>query len=141
MQAVHGHFRPEFINRISSIVVFNRLSHQAIGKIVDIRLREIEQRFARNNRKIKLELASGAREWLAENGWDKDMGARPLNRLIQNEILNPLAILLLRGAVQDGETVNVDVGTSGNGLIVHGNHEVAPLDDDTDMDDIDADLD
>lgn len=141
MQAVHAHFRPEFINRISSIIVFNRLSHLAIGKIVDIRLKEIEQRFARNNRKIKLELAKSAREWLAENGWDKDMGARPLNRLIQNEILNPLAILLLRGAVQDGETVKVDVSPSNSGLIVHGNHEVEGLDYDTDMDDIDADLD
>lgn len=144
MQSVRAHFRPEFLNRISAMIVFNRLSKDAIGKIVDIRLKEIEKRFARNNKKLKLNLSDGAKSWLAENGYDKDLGARPLNRLIQAEILNPLAILLLKGAVEDKETVRVTESPSRTGLVVHPNHEVNEQDD-VDMydipseDDIDVD--
>lgn len=137
MQAVRAHFRPEFLNRISAMVVFNRLSKDAIGKIVAIRLKEIEKRFAKNNRRLHLDLSEGAQSWLSEHGYDKDLGARPLNRLIQSEILNPLAILLLKGAVLDKETVRVTESPSRTGLVVHANHEVS--DQDVDMSDVPSD--
>lgn len=136
MNSVHGHFRPEFINRISSMVIFNRLSKKAIRKIVSIRLLEIEKRFETNNKNIKLHLDSDALDYLAENGYSTDMGARPLNRLIQNEVLNPLAILLLRGQVHDNETINII--KADNGLEIIPNHEVSideDLDDNYDDDD------
>lgn len=142
MAAVKNHFRPEFLNRISSMIIFNRLSKSAIGKIVDIRIKEIEQRFKRNNRNLTLSLSKDAKEWLSVHGWDKDLGARPLNRLIQNEILNPLAMLLLKGAVKDKETVNVVLNSKGTGLTVKPNHDVPDLKDLEDAeDDVDMDLD
>lgn len=138
MQAVRMHFRPEFLNRISSMVIFNRLSKHAIGKIVEIRLKELERRFARNNKRLRLDLDEEARSWLAENGYDRDLGARPLNRLMQKEILNKLAILLLRGSILDKETVRIRVNASKSGLDVLPNHE-SNLPDDVDMDDKDLD--
>lgn len=131
-EAVKNHFRPEFLNRISSQVIFKRLSHDAIGKIVEIRLREIEKRFEANNRHMNLDLTDDAKSWLAENGYDRDLGARPLNRLIQNEILNPLAIHILRGSVLDKETVKVTVRPDKQGLEVHPNHE-GEIQDDVEM--------
>ena len=110
MDAVRAHFRPEFINRISSIVVFNRLSRKAISKIVKIRLSEIENRFTANGKAIQLKLDDDAMEYLCKNGWSPDLGARPLNRLIQNEILNRLAVMLLKGQIQDKETARVVLG-------------------------------
>lgn len=123
MESVRGHFRPEFINRISSLVVFNRLSKKAIRKIVAIRLQEIEKRFEINNKNIKLHLDEDALDYLGENGYSLDLGARPLNRFIQNEVLNPLAIRLLRGEIKDNETVNI-IKTP-NGLEIVPNHEPA----------------
>lgn len=128
MSAVKAHFRPEFINRISNIVIFNKLSKKGISKIVGIRLEEAEKRFAANGRDIKLSLDDAAMDYLCKNGWSPDMGARPLNRLIQNEILNKLAILLLRGQIKDKETAKVVLGNKG--LEVVPNHEA----DDVDMD-------
>lgn len=107
MGVVRQHFRPEFLNRISSIVVFNKLSRKAIHKIVDIRLAEIEHRFEENDKHYKLDVSPEAKDFLAKYGYSDDMGARPLNRLIQNEILNKLAIRILRGEIQDKETVRV----------------------------------
>lgn len=145
-EAVRAHFRPEFLNRISAMIVFNRLSHEAIGRIVDIRLKEVEKRFNKSNRKLHLDLSDGAKHWLAENGYDKDLGARPLNRLIQSEILNKLAVLLLRGAIQNKETVHVIENPSHTGLEVEPNHEGIPenvedMDEDSydDGDEIDVD--
>jgi ATP-dependent Clp protease ATP-binding subunit ClpA len=143
MEAVKGHFRPEFINRISSMVIFNRLSKSAIRKIVQIRLKEVEKRFELNNKNIKLDVDSDALDYLAENGYSPDLGARPLNRLIQNELLNRLAILLLRGQVLDNETVHII--KADNGLEIVPNHEAEQddldLEDDVDYDDMDEDLD
>lgn len=107
MNVVRGHFRPEFLNRISGIVVFNKLSRKAIHKIVDIRLKEIEHRFEQNDKHYKLNLTDDAKNFLAKYGYSDDMGARPLNRLIQNEILNKLAIKILRHEIRDKEEVNV----------------------------------
>ncbi|KAF5101753.1 hypothetical protein D0Z03_000544 [Geotrichum reessii] len=135
MEAVKGHFRPEFINRISSMVIFNRLSKPAIRKIVQIRLKEVEKRFELNNKNIKLDVDSDALDYLAENGYSSDLGARPLNRLIQNELLNRLAILLLRGQVLDNETVHII--KADDGLEIVPNHEAQQ--DDLDLDDVDYD--
>lgn len=131
MDAVRAHFRPEFINRISSIVVFNRLSRKAISKIVKIRLSEIENRFTANGKAIQLKLDDDAMEYLCKNGWSPDLGARPLNRLIQNEILNRLAVMLLKGQIQDKETARVVLGEKG--LEILPNHEP----EDVEMNDVD----
>lgn len=121
MSVVRGHFRPELLNRISAIVVFNRLSRSAIGKIVKIRLQEIEHRFEENGKKIHLKLDDKALEFVCKHGYSPDMGARPLNRLIQNAVLNPLAVMILNGQVRDKEDVNVTVDAKG--LRVIPNHE------------------
>lgn len=131
MDAVRAHFRPEFINRISSIVVFNRLSRKAISKIIKIRLSEIENRFTANGKAIQLKLDDDAMEYLCKNGWSPDLGARPLNRLIQNEILNRLAVMLLKGQIQDKETARVVLGEKG--LEILPNHEP----EDVEMNDVD----
>lgn len=107
MGVVKQHFRPEFLNRISGIVVFNKLSRKAIHKIVDIRLKEIENRFEANDKHYKLNVSPEAKDFLARYGYSSDMGARPLNRLIQNEILNKMALRILRNEIKDKETVNV----------------------------------
>ncbi|EDO15769.1 hypothetical protein Kpol_478p4 [Vanderwaltozyma polyspora DSM 70294] len=107
LAAVKQHFRPEFLNRISGIVVFNKLSRKAIHKIVDIRLKEIEQRFEANDKHYKLNVSEEAKEYLTKYGYSDDMGARPLNRLIQNEILNRMAIRILRNEIKDKEEVRV----------------------------------
>lgn len=107
LSAVKQHFRPEFLNRISDMIVFNKLSKKAIHKIVDIRLKEIEKRFESNDKNYKLNLTPEAKQFLTDNGYSDDMGARPLNRLIQNEILNKLAIRILRNEIHEKETVNI----------------------------------
>ncbi|KAK9346244.1 P-loop containing nucleoside triphosphate hydrolase protein [Lipomyces starkeyi] len=145
MDAVRAHFRPEFLNRISSMVVFNRLSRKNIKKIVDLRLAEISQRMETNNKNIKIEVDDASKDYLCEHGYSKDMGARPLNRLIQNEILNKLAVLILRDQVRDNETAKVVLSPTGDGLEVLPNHEqeidVEPMDIDSDEADMDEDLD
>lgn len=145
MGAVRQHFRPEFLNRISSIVVFNKLSHKAINKIVDIRMKEIEERFEENDKHYKLNVSPEAKEFLAKYGYSEDMGARPLNRLIQNEILNKMAIRILKGQIKDKETVNVVLENNGDEgeLEVLPNHESNNEDMDIDdaWEDVDDDLD
>lgn len=126
MSAVRAHFRPEFLNRISSTVIFNRLSKKAIAKIVNIRLQEIQDRFAANGKSITLKVDDAALNYLCENGYSSDLGARPLNRLIQAEILNKLAVLLLKGQIKDKETANVTLGSKG--LEVLPNHDAEDID-------------
>lgn len=138
MESVRAHFRPEFLNRISSMVVFNRLSKKAVRKIVYIRLEEIKKRFIANNKNITLDLDDDCIDYLVEHGYSKDMGARPLNRLIQREILNKLAVLMLKGEVQDNETVKIVL--SEDGLQVMPNHEVdQQFEEGMDVDDDDRD--
>jgi ATP-dependent Clp protease ATP-binding subunit ClpB len=104
-------FRPEFINRIDEIVIFKRLGLEQIKAIVDIQLRNIQRRL--DEHKISLELTEAAKELLAQEGYDPVFGARPLKRTIQREIENPLARLLLDGTFHDGDTIVVDVDTTG----------------------------
>ncbi|GGF66798.1 chaperone protein ClpB [Paracoccus acridae] len=114
MEAVRAHFRPEFLNRLDEIIIFRRLSRQNMDGIVKIQLRRLEQRLA--GRKITLDLDDAARKWLADQGYDPVFGARPLKRVIQRALQDPLAELLLSGEVMDGQTVHVSAGP--DGLIV-----------------------
>jgi ATP-dependent Clp protease ATP-binding subunit ClpB len=111
MAEVRSHFRPEFVNRIDEVVIFEALSRDQIVQIVDIQLRDLERRVA--GRKLALEVSDEARRWLANAGYDPHFGARPLKRLIQREIQDPLALLLLSGEVRDGDTVVADAGEDG----------------------------
>lgn len=132
MNSVRSHFRPEFLNRISSTVVFNRLSKKAIAKIVKIRLAEIQQRFSANGKTLSLLVDDEALAYLCDHGYSPDLGARPLNRLIQSEVLNKLAVLLLKGQIKDKETARVTLGAKG--LEVLPNHEA----DDEEMADVEV---
>lgn len=111
MEAVRGHFRPEFLNRLDEIVVFDRLSREDMDGIVDIQLDILGKRLT--SRKITLELDEAARKWLADTGYDPVYGARPLKRVIQNALQNPLAEMLLGGEVFDGSVVPVSADSEG----------------------------
>ncbi|MCR9195851.1 MAG: ATP-dependent chaperone ClpB [Hyphomonas sp.] len=114
--AIRAHFRPEFINRIDETVFFKRLGRSEIDHIVDIQIGRLERLL--KDRKMQIELADGARHWLADKGYDPIYGARPLKRVIQKELQDPLARLLLEGRVHDGETIKVDV--DGDSLTING---------------------
>jgi ATP-dependent Clp protease ATP-binding subunit ClpB len=100
------HFKPEFLNRVDELVVFHALSEKELQQIVGIQLQRLQQRL--DERKIKLELTKGAREFLSQIGYDPSYGARPLKRAIQNYIENPLGRLLIKGDIMDGDRVKVD---------------------------------
>ena len=105
-EQLREHFRPEFLNRIDEIVVFAALSREQIAEIVEHQLERVRERLA--DRGITLELTDAAKEALAEAGWDPAYGARPLKRAIQRLVENPLALRLLEGDFQPGDTVRVD---------------------------------
>ena len=107
MTAVQSHFRPELLNRIDEIVIFRPLALEQIKQIVDIQLRGLRGRLA--ERKIELELTPAAAELIAREGFDPVYGARPLKRAIQKEIVQPLAVRLLRGEFHDGGRIVVDI--------------------------------
>jgi ATP-dependent Clp protease ATP-binding subunit ClpB len=107
MEAVRAAFRPEFLNRLDEIILFNRLGRNEMKRIVDIQLKHLQQLLA--DRKIVLHVDEKAKAWLANTGYDPVYGARPLKRVIQRELQNPLASMLLSGAIKDGETVRVSV--------------------------------
>ena len=111
MKAVREHFRPEFLNRLDEVVLFRRLQRSDMSVIVDIQLGRLRGLLA--DRKIGLELDGEATKWLAEQGYDPVYGARPLKRVIQRSLQNPLAGLLLEGTVHDGETVRVSASRDG----------------------------
>ena len=111
MKVVREHFRPEFLNRLDEVVLFRRLQRSDMATIVDIQLARLRQMLA--DRKIALELDSHATEWLAEQGYDPVYGARPLKRVIQRSLQNPLAGQLLDGTIHDGEAVRVSAGPDG----------------------------
>jgi ATP-dependent Clp protease ATP-binding subunit ClpB len=116
MGAIRAHFRPEFINRIDEIVFFKRLGRGEIDHIVDIQMERLEGLL--KDRKMKLELSLDARNWLAARGYDPVYGARPLKRVIQKELQDPLARLLLEGRIHDGETIKI--GVEGDQLSING---------------------
>ncbi|MFC0811958.1 ATP-dependent chaperone ClpB [Paracoccus panacisoli] len=114
MAAVRAHFRPEFLNRLDEIIIFHRLSRANMDGIVKIQLAGLERRLA--DRKITLDVDEAAMSWLADEGYDPVFGARPLKRVIQRSLQNPLAEMMLGGEVLDGQTVKVSAGP--DGLIV-----------------------
>ncbi len=116
MSSIRRHFRPEFINRIDEIVFFKRLGRGEIDHIVEIQMGRLEQLL--KDRKMTLELSLDARNWLAARGYDPVYGARPLKRVIQKELQDPLARLLLEGRLMDGETIHV--GVEGDALAING---------------------
>ncbi|CAH1659948.1 MULTISPECIES: ATP-dependent chaperone ClpB [unclassified Chelatococcus] len=111
MGVVRAHFRPEFLNRVDEIILFHRLKKEQMGAIVDIQLKRLAKLL--EERKITLELDESAREWLADKGYDPAYGARPLKRVIQKNVQDPLAELILAGSIKDGETVPIVAGPSG----------------------------
>jgi ATP-dependent Clp protease ATP-binding subunit ClpB len=116
MEMVRGHFRPEFLNRLDEILIFRRLSRQEMAAIVEIQLGRLRKLLA--ERKITLSLDDRALAWLAEAGYDPVYGARPLKRVIQRTLQNPLASMILEGKVLDGE--EVEVTTKGSTLAING---------------------
>ena len=108
MDVVRGHFRPEFLNRLDEIVLFQRLGQAAMGPIVDIQVARVQALL--KDRKVTLDLTDAARRWLARVGYDPVYGARPLKRSVQKHLQDPLAELILSGEVPDGSTVKVDEG-------------------------------
>ncbi|MEX1306264.1 MAG: ATP-dependent chaperone ClpB [Rhodovibrionaceae bacterium] len=107
MEVVRASFRPEFLNRLDEILLFHRLSRAEMGGIVEVQLQRLQKLLA--DRKLSLELDAAARQWLADSGYDPVYGARPLKRVIQRELQNPLAEMILSGKIADGGTVRVSV--------------------------------
>ncbi|KAK4217348.1 heat shock protein HSP98 [Rhypophila decipiens] len=121
MNALRNYFLPEFLNRISSIVIFNRLTRREIRKIVDLRISEIQKRLNDNDRNVLIRVSEEAKDKLGAAGYSPAYGARPLQRLLEKEVLNKMAILILRGNIRDGEVARVEV-VDGK-VAVLSNHE------------------
>lgn len=135
MGALRDYFLPEFLNRISSTVIFNRLSKKEIRKIVDLRLHEVQKRLEHNGRNVFIHCTEEVKDYLGDAGYSPAYGARPLGRIIEREVLNRMAVLILRGSIQDGETAEVILR---DGRIeVLPNHDISDDDDDEDMMDSD----
>jgi ATP-dependent Clp protease ATP-binding subunit ClpB len=111
MTVVRSHFRPEFLNRVDEIILFHRLQRDQMGAIVDIQLGRLQKLL--DERKLTLSLDASARDWLAAKGYDPAYGARPLKRVIQKNVQDPLAELILSGKIHDGDTVVIDAGPEG----------------------------
>jgi ATP-dependent Clp protease ATP-binding subunit ClpB len=111
MGAVRAHFRPEFLNRVDEIILFHRLRREDMARIVDIQIKGLDRLLA--DRKIVIELDTTARDWLAEKGYDPAYGARPLKRVIQKNLQDPLAEMILSGRVKDGEKVKISANKLG----------------------------
>jgi ATP-dependent Clp protease ATP-binding subunit ClpB len=111
MAVVRAHFRPEFLNRVDEIILFHRLKREQMGKIVDIQIGRLSKLLA--DRKIKLEFDASAKDWLGQKGYDPAYGARPLKRVIQKYVQDPLAEMVLSGKIHDGETVAITAGKDG----------------------------
>ena len=116
MADVRAHFRPEFLNRVDEIILFHRLKREHMGRIVDIQIERLQKLL--EDRKIAIALDAKAREWLAEKGYDPAYGARPLKRVIQKYVQDPLAELILSGQIKDGEKVKISAGR--DGLVFNG---------------------
>jgi len=160
MGAIQAHFPPEFVNRIDEIIIFvsastqsrcrcrlttfeqRTLSRDNVLRIVDLRLKEVQERLA--DRKITLDLVPEARQYLASMGYNPAFGARPLNRAIQSELLNPLSVMLLSERIRDNETVQVKFDGPRNKLVIVPNHRmvdgsagVGEIEDDIEIEEID----
>ena len=117
MDALRGHFKPEFLNRVDDVVIYHALRPEQIGFILDIQLELLDERLA--DRRLTLELSDDAREFLARRGYDPQYGARPLKRLIQREVQDPLAMRILEGEFAEGTTVHGELAKDGESLVFH----------------------
>jgi ATP-dependent Clp protease ATP-binding subunit ClpB len=118
MTVVRAAFRPEFLNRVDEIILFHRLKKSEMGRIVDIQMTRLQKLL--DDRKIVIKLEPSARDWLAEKGWDPAYGARPLKRVIQKSVQDPLAEMILAGTIKDGEKVTISgdkLGLTFNGKL------------------------
>jgi len=141
MGALRNYFLPEFLNRINSIVIFNRLTRREIRKIVDLRISEIQKRLNDNDRNVIIKVSEEAKDKLGAAGYSPAYGARPLQRLLEKEVLNRMAILILRGNIRDGEMARVEVVNGKVTVIPNHNDEVSDeeemmIDDDDAIEDI-----
>ncbi|GJE86129.1 ATP-dependent chaperone ClpB [Phanerochaete sordida] len=139
MGAIQTHFPPEFVNRIDEIVVFRALSRKNVLRIVDLRLAEVQERL--EERKMRVVLDEDAKQYLVSIGYSPQYGARPLNRAIQTELLNPLSVMILSEQILPGETVQVKFDGPHNRLAIIPNHEGNQADGmDVDWNDVDDDI-
>jgi ATP-dependent Clp protease ATP-binding subunit ClpB len=118
MAVVRAAFRPEFLNRVDEIILFHRLKKSEMGRIVDIQIARLQKLL--DDRKVVISLDPSARDWLAEKGWDPAYGARPLKRVIQKSVQDPLAEMILAGKIKDGEKVRISgdkLGLTFNGKV------------------------
>ena len=111
LDAVRAHFKPEFLNRLDEIIIFNRLAKEHMSRIVDIQLNILQDRMS--SLSFKIDLGVGARDWIADKGYDPVYGARPLKRVIQTNIQNPIAELILAGKLSEGEVIKITDGPEG----------------------------
>jgi len=125
MEMVRTSFKPEFLNRLDDVVIFDALSKEELGSIVDLQVERLMVRL--EAKRLTLGVTPAARLWLAEHGYDPVYGARPLRRLMQREIDDKLANLLLAGEVEDGSFVRVDVSGDGQALLVESAREDASV--------------
>ena len=137
MNALRNYFLPEFLNRISSTVIFNRLTRREIRRIVDLRIAEIQKRLYDNDRNVMIRVSDAAKDKLGAAGYSPAYGARPLQRLLEKEVLNRLAILILRGNIRDGEVATVDV-VDGKVTVIPNHHESEGEDEDMMIDEDEA---
>lgn len=126
--------------QLDEIIYFRMLSRSNIRSIVDLRLAEVQTRMIKNGRKLRLSISEESKTFLGDAGFSPQYGARPLNKVIQREILNPLSKLILQNAILDGETVEVQADLPRNRLVVVPNHEPEIVEDDDDEMDVDDDL-
>jgi len=108
---VRANFRPEFLNRVDEILLFHRLKRSEMGRIVEIQLKRLQKLL--DDRKVTISLDAAARDWLADKGYDPAYGARPLKRAIQKSLQDPLAEMILGGAIKDGDSVKVSANKQG----------------------------
>lgn len=137
MGSLRNYFLPEFLNRINSVVIFNRLTRREIRNIVDVRIIEIQRRLHDNGRNVTIEVSDEAKDYLASAGYSPAYGARPLARLIEQEVLNKLAILILRNSIRDKETARVELD-DGRIVVLANHHDSDPDEDDEMIDEEDA---
>ncbi|KAK3950645.1 P-loop containing nucleoside triphosphate hydrolase protein [Pseudoneurospora amorphoporcata] len=137
MNALRNYFLPEFLNRINSIVIFNRLTRREIRKIVDLRIAEIQKRLNDNDRNVTIKVSEEAKDKLGAAGYSPAYGARPLQRLLEKEVLNRLAVLILSGNIRDGETARVVVD-DGKVTVLPNHRDSYDEDEDMELDEDDA---
>ena len=114
MDAVRAHFKPEFLNRVDDVIIFHQLGRDQIGHIVEIQLERVQKLVA--ERRLELEFTPEAKQLLADKGYDPHYGARPLKRVIQRMVQDPLAVKILEGEFPEGTKVRVDARVSGEAL-------------------------